>query len=457
MEFVRTLARACRAVPLVLVVSAGTAEAAQIVLTANGQQLNNLVGRGVALADFNGDGALDAFVVNQVTWESHDARVYLGDGRGQFADSAQRLTAPGPADQPLVLDVDGNGTKDVLVGRVTWVNDGKGRFTAGPSVLDDADGARVRDARLADLNGDGAVDLLAPVMPGPGGAAGIRLYLNDGKGRFRAAGQTPLPGITSAVGIGDLDGNGTPDVVVSGWRNEAKDDCPNRVLLNDGKGRLTDTGQRLDEELRHSHGLALGDFDGDRDLDVIVVAQGAPSAGHVYLNDGKGRFVSGPRIGTSSIENVALADFDGDGDLDVFLACIGPDEVWLNDGRGLFTDSTLRLGTAWSWQLAVGDVNGDRLPDVFVVNFTSDRTLPPDRSLVAHPANVWLNTSRRAPAPAVASGSAGSPRVTGSSSSTCRTDHRRPSSAATGAEPDTATGRRRDAMRMRCCPPVVST
>ena len=422
MTFVRPLARACRAVPLVLIVSAGTAEAApyggtveaaQIALSANGQQLNNLIGRGVALADFNGDGALDAFVVNQVTWESHDARVYLGDGRGQFADSAQRLTAPGPADQPLVLDVDGNGTKDVLVGRVTWVNDGKGRFTAGPSVLDDADGARVRDARLADLNGDGAVNLLAPVMPGPGGAAGIRLYLNDGKGRFRAAGQTPLPGITSAVGIGDLDGKGTPDVVVSGWRNKAKDDCPNRVLLNDGKGRLTDTGRQLDEELRHSHGLALGDFDGDRDLDVMIVAQGTPPGGHVYLNDGKGRFTSGPRIGTTSIENVALADFDGDGDLDVFLACIGPDEVWLNDGRGLFTDSTLRLGTAWSWQLAVGDVNGDRLPDVFVVSFTNDRTLPPDRSLVAHPADVWLNTSRRESAPAGASGTAGRPMPAG--------------------------------------------
>ncbi len=252
MEFVRTLARACRTVPLVLLFTASTA-AAQVALSANGQQLNNFIGRGVALADFNGDGALDAFVVNQVTWQSHDGRVYLGDGRGQFADSAQRL----------------------------------------------------------------------------------------------------------------------------------------------------------DEELRHSHGLALGDFDGDRDLDVIVVAQGTPPGGHVYLNDGKGRFTSGPRIGTSSIENVALADFDGDGDLDVFLACIGPDEVWLNDGRGSFSDSGLRLGTGWSWQLAVGDLNGDRLPDVFVVGFTNDRTLPRDQSLVAHPADVWLNTSRRAPAPAVQSSPAG--------------------------------------------------
>ena len=58
MEPVRTLARACHAVPLVLLFTAGTA-AAQMALSANGQQLNNLVGRGVALADLNGDGAID--------------------------------------------------------------------------------------------------------------------------------------------------------------------------------------------------------------------------------------------------------------------------------------------------------------------------------------------------------------------------------------------------------------
>lgn len=236
--------------------------------------------------------------------------------------------------------------------------------------------------------------------------ADIAQYVSDGKGSFHEAGDTKTPGIPSAIAIGDVNGDRIPDVVVSGWRNDPKDDCPNRVLLNDGKGHLTDTGQQLDEALRHSHGLALGDLDRDGDLDLIIVAQGEGAPGHIYLNDGRGRFTSGPRIGTSAIGKVALVDLDGDGDLDVFLACLGPDEVWRNDGRGAFTDTGLRLGKDWSWELAVGDVNGDSLPDVFVANFGIDRTQSPEKSTVARPADVWLNTTKgampaRAPFPRV--------------------------------------------------------
>ena len=381
------------AAPAVLLVTLLTAVAAgaQVGFAPSGRPVGDLAGRGVAVSDFNGDGSLDAFVVAHVTWQSCESRVYLGDGRGQFTDAGQRLAASQPSDQPLVLDIDGNGTADVMVGRATWVNDGRGRFTAGPAVLVDADGAPLRGGKLADLNGDGAVDLLWTVLSGQPRASAVRLYVNDGKGKFREAGETPLPGITSAIAIGDLNADRIPDVVVSGWRNEATDRCPNRVLLNDGKGHLAATGQELDEKMNHSHSLALGDLDGDGDLDVVLVAQGGPPSGGVYLNDCKGRFTAGARVGASSIEKVALADFDGDGDRDIFLACIGPNEVWVNDGRAGFTDAGVRLGKDWSWELAIGDFNGDRLPDVFVANFGRDRAAPAN-GLVARPVEVWLNT-----------------------------------------------------------------
>jgi len=92
---------------------------------------------------------------------------------------------------------------------------------------------------------------------------------------------------------------------------------------------------------------------------------------------------------------VAAADLNGDGSPDVFLACIGPDEVWLNDGKGNFADTGLRLGKEWSWELALGDLNGDGLQDVFVVNLAVDRTVPPDRRMRPRLADVWLNTSGR--------------------------------------------------------------
>jgi hypothetical protein len=91
-----------------------------VAFSGNGQQLNNLVGRGVALSDFNRDGTLDAFVVNESGPRSHDGRVYFGDGRGQFTDSGQRLEGATGAGQPIVHGIDGNGSQDVIVGRTVW-------------------------------------------------------------------------------------------------------------------------------------------------------------------------------------------------------------------------------------------------------------------------------------------------------------------------------------------------
>ena len=362
---------------------------AQVSFVGNGQQINNFVGRGVALADFNGDGAIDAFTVNEAGPNSQ-YRVYFGDGRGQFTDSGQKLEHPTGAAKPNVFDIDGDGDKDVLTGRTVWLNDGHGQFSPDASRFADADEANFWQCRLADLNGDGLIDVFAITMVN--GQSKGRVYLNDNKGRFQYAGQPLGQGILATVELGDVNSDGFVDAVLSGWRNAAADPCPNRVLLNDGKGRFTETGQIFDAGLRHSHGLALGDFDRDGDMDFVLVTQQAPFA-TLYLNDGKGRFSAGPTIGTNSAEKVAVVDLNGDGSLDIFLACIGPDEVWVNDGKGDFSDSKLRLGKEWSWEVAVGDVNKDGLPDLFVVNLGVDQTAPPEKMMQGRFAEVWLNTS----------------------------------------------------------------
>jgi hypothetical protein len=294
--------------------------------------------------------------------------------------------------KPVVYDIDGDGTKDVITGRAVWLNDGHGHFSPDAARFADADGARFWQCRLADLNSDGLIDVFAIVMANNESKG--RVYLNDKKGHFQYTGQPLGQGILATVELGDVNGDGSVDAVLSGWRNAGADPCPNRVLLNDGRGRFTETGQEFDEALRHSHGLALGDLDRDGDLDLVLVTQQEPFA-RLYLNDGKGRFMAGRTLGTNSAEKVALADLDGDGSLDIFLACIGPDEVWLNDGRGNFTDSKLRLGTQWSWEVAVGDVNHDGLPDLFVVNLGVDQAAPPENMIKGRFAEVWLNTSRK--------------------------------------------------------------
>jgi hypothetical protein len=182
--------------------------------------------------------------------------------------------------------------------------------------------------------------------------------------------------------LGDLDGDGDLDIYAASLPPNKGNghDTADRVLLNDGNGNFADSGQRLDNPSKTgaagSAGVALGDLDGDSDLDALV---GKAAGAIIWINRGgvqggqAGAFVhSGQRLGRGSIEAAFLADLDVDGDLDAIVAGAKQASIWWNDGQGVFSDSRQRLRYDQRHGLAVGDFERDGDLDVFSAAYDTE-------------------------------------------------------------------------------------
>jgi hypothetical protein len=288
----------------------------------------------VALGDLDDDGDLDAFFGKAAPGASRPNEVWLNDGHGNFEDSGQRLADL--ARDVELGDVDSDGDLDAVTGTLdgpskVWLNDGRGQFTNSGQRLA-LDGWSYAVA-LGDVDRDGDLDAwFGRGSDSPGYVD--RLYLNDGQGNFTDSGQRLNTVSTQGVEFGDLDGDGDLDAYLANG-NSHGDNVPDRVWLNDGAGKFTDSGQRIGMSLGKF--VDLGDLDRDGDLDAVV-ANGSifmgtvvEQANEVWLNDGTGFFTAGQELGRAATNQVALGDIDNDGDLDAVFANLGQDnQVWFN-------------------------------------------------------------------------------------------------------------------------------
>ena len=345
----------------------------------SGQSLGSADSYGVALGDVDGDGDLDAFVANNGA-----NRVWRNDGNGGYSDSGQSLGSANS--QGVALgDVDGDGDLDAFVANngalgapnAVWLNDGSGSFSPGGPGLGTADS---RAVALGDVDGDGDLDAFVA----NDGANGV--WLNDGSGGFSDSGQGLGALDSYDVALGDVDGDGDLDAFVANSSAQS-----NKVWLNAGGlqagslGTYQDSGQTLGNS--RSEGVALGDLDGDGDLDALV-ANRSPQSNKVWRNNGAGGFSLGQDLGdTSDSTDVALGDLDGDGDLDALLANTGlfggaANGVWRNNGQAAFADTGQRLGQSRSESVALGDLDGDGDLDALVANRSPQSN------------RAWLNGNR---------------------------------------------------------------
>jgi len=348
----------------------------------------------VALADFDGDGDLDAYAGNR-DWYWFDPVqnvLYLNDGTGVLVDATSNL--PPCADETLDVvagDVDGDNDVDLIVGNADqsrlYLNDGAGLFADASSNVSAIIDVPIAMA-LGDVDGDGDLDLLA------GGANGQNhLYVNDGAGVFSdaTAGIPVTPDDTVDVALGDVDGDGDLDAFLVGGDYNRQ---PNHLFLNDGTGIFVDATSNLLSNFNCSWAVALGDVDGDGDLDAYIGNCGELDS--LQLNDGSGVFSDATSNLPSDTErppySVALGDMDEDGDLDVFV-CIAHsssetrNHFYVNDGTGVFADASLIVpeNDATTKDAALGDMDGDGDLDVFVGNSGSGSGLN----------HVYYNTARQ--------------------------------------------------------------
>lgn len=329
-------------------------------------------------------------MLHGMTWWSILTALIPGGGAGQlFGDEHWSLPQLEGANHVELADLTGDGLVDILLlPAQLLVNRGDGRFE------DKSDGLPPNflgeDLALGDVDNDGDLDVFIVRVFG-----GNRLYLNKGDGVFKT-GTGGIPAGTfngHDVVMGDVNGDGNLDVVIASAPTTPG--TTDTLLLGDGTGAFSQASNQLPPNNQDSFRVALGDADGDGDLDIYMVAASANALDRLYMNDGQGVFADAanplPLIGGRRT-GVEFVDLDGDGALDIYLCGggIDPDHVLINTGAGAFVDSGAWLpSNPSSIDVAISFLDGDDRPDVILVTGASEEFLINDGSGALVPSSAF--------------------------------------------------------------------
>jgi hypothetical protein len=333
------------------------------------------------VADVNGDGIPDLVFATRSGISER-----LGNGDGTFQDP---VNVTFPANTPGTVlgvgDFNNDGQLDVVIGTRPFageshalgvlLNNGAGSFVTAPAY---ATGAFPNAVAAGDFTGSSLPDLVTVGFDGQ-----AQVLLSNGDGTFRSGGSLSAPGVGTSVVVGDFDGDGKLDIAT--LSRDVNGHSQVNVFLGNGDGTFqADRIFDLGSDTASAFGkIVAGDFDRDGRLDLAVLFRNNFSRQNlveVFLGNGDGTFrATEPQQvdtgGVGEASGLVSADFNGDGKLDLAVANQGNANgdgarvsVLLGNGDGSFQDPISIPVPGGPFQVAVGDFNGDGIPDLVTVN-----------------------------------------------------------------------------------------
>jgi hypothetical protein len=362
---------------LVLLSTFGWQQTAQAQVYGNVDYLDSGSGpRAPSLGDLNGDRRLDLIVANS---QDNTVSVYLGNGDWTFTPAGPATYATGNIPRATGLaDLNGDGKLDLVVanngsGTVSvFIGNGDGTFVTPP--VSYATGTGPRNLLLTDVNKDGIIDLLVSNC----GSNTVTLFLGIGNGTFPT---TPTTTISTGAGtcphglrLADLNGDRNLDLAVSSYVNSGKV----FIYLGDGSGGFTAATPAYVATGAYPTAMRLADLNVDGKVDLVVANSGNDATPgttvSVFLGNGDGTFqAKTDYTAEAGPTSLTLADMNADGDLDLVVVNKNTNltdykgvSIFLGNGDGTFQPRMNYTAAAGPTGLASGDLNGDGMVDLVV-------------------------------------------------------------------------------------------